>query len=231
MQNNLSNDYVDLGLPSGTWWAKCNIGATMPDDYGMFFSHKSLFEKGGNAADQYIIKLDRDGRNTGGLPTASREQLSVVLSQFWSELLGIPTELQVRELLEECQWTWICLHDSRTVGYRVTSKRNNNEIILPAAGWYNETILKEIAVDMKYYELGYITRQELANRLFDDEYKHHCGVYSNPSARYLTHRTCQPLAPLGLTGGSQVLQFDSKSHKTATIPANIWMPIRPVICP
>ena len=29
--------YVDLGLPSGLKWAKCNIGATSEADYGSYF--------------------------------------------------------------------------------------------------------------------------------------------------------------------------------------------------
>lgn len=30
-------EYVDLGLPSGTLWATCNVGASKPSDYGMYF--------------------------------------------------------------------------------------------------------------------------------------------------------------------------------------------------
>ena len=30
-------EYVDLGLPSGTLWAKCNIGAEKETDYGLYF--------------------------------------------------------------------------------------------------------------------------------------------------------------------------------------------------
>ena len=31
-------EYVDLGLPSGTLWATCNVGASNPEDYGDYFS-------------------------------------------------------------------------------------------------------------------------------------------------------------------------------------------------
>lgn len=31
-------DYVDLGLPSGLLWATCNIGATKPEEYGLYFA-------------------------------------------------------------------------------------------------------------------------------------------------------------------------------------------------
>ena len=30
-------DYVDLGLPSGTLWATCNVGASSPEETGLFF--------------------------------------------------------------------------------------------------------------------------------------------------------------------------------------------------
>ncbi len=31
-------EYVDLGLPSGTLWATCNVGATSPEEYGDLFA-------------------------------------------------------------------------------------------------------------------------------------------------------------------------------------------------
>ena len=31
-------DYVDLGLPSGTKWATCNVGATTPEEYGNYYA-------------------------------------------------------------------------------------------------------------------------------------------------------------------------------------------------
>ena len=30
-------EYVDLGLPSGTMWATCNVGADKPEDQGLLF--------------------------------------------------------------------------------------------------------------------------------------------------------------------------------------------------
>ncbi len=32
------HEYVDLGLPSGTLWATCNVGADSPEDYGDYFA-------------------------------------------------------------------------------------------------------------------------------------------------------------------------------------------------
>lgn len=35
--NNNGYDYVDLGLPSGTLWAACNVGASKPSEAGLYF--------------------------------------------------------------------------------------------------------------------------------------------------------------------------------------------------
>ena len=32
------HEYVDLGLPSGTLWATCNVGADTPEGYGDYFA-------------------------------------------------------------------------------------------------------------------------------------------------------------------------------------------------
>ena len=35
-------EYVDLGLPSGTMWATCNVGADKPEDFGLLFQFGRL---------------------------------------------------------------------------------------------------------------------------------------------------------------------------------------------
>lgn len=32
------HEYVDLGLPSGTLWETCNVGANSPEEYGDYFA-------------------------------------------------------------------------------------------------------------------------------------------------------------------------------------------------
>lgn len=36
--NNNDFDYVDLGLPSGNLWATCNVGASSPEEIGLYFA-------------------------------------------------------------------------------------------------------------------------------------------------------------------------------------------------
>ncbi|MBR6068077.1 MAG: hypothetical protein IKP45_09780 [Bacteroidales bacterium] len=42
------HEYVDLGLPSGTLWATCNVGASSPTDYGTLCAHGTSVTWGGN---------------------------------------------------------------------------------------------------------------------------------------------------------------------------------------
>lgn len=35
-----NTEYIDLGLPSGTLWAVCNVGANRPEEYGDYFEFK-----------------------------------------------------------------------------------------------------------------------------------------------------------------------------------------------
>ncbi|MCF0186987.1 MAG: SUMF1/EgtB/PvdO family nonheme iron enzyme, partial [Bacteroidaceae bacterium] len=41
------HEYVDLGLPSGTLWAACNVGATKPEEYGYYFAWGETITKSG----------------------------------------------------------------------------------------------------------------------------------------------------------------------------------------
>lgn len=36
---------IDLGMPSGTLWAECNIGAQKPEEYGNYFAWGDIAEK------------------------------------------------------------------------------------------------------------------------------------------------------------------------------------------
>ena len=41
------HEYVDLGLPSGTLWATCNVGANSPEEYGDYFAWGETVPYGG----------------------------------------------------------------------------------------------------------------------------------------------------------------------------------------
>lgn len=48
------HEWVDLGLPSGTLWATCNVGANKPEDYGDYFAWGETTTKSTYNWDTYI---------------------------------------------------------------------------------------------------------------------------------------------------------------------------------
>lgn len=137
------HEYVDLGLPSGTLWATCNLGAEVPEAVGGFYAWGETVAKetfgwdnykwsGGmkpTSSDHTLSKYcDRDsyGPADGRM---SLEAADDVARQQWGGSWHIPTDAEVQELMDYCQWEWIRRDDTR--GYLVTAP-NGNSIFMPA---------------------------------------------------------------------------------------------------
>lgn len=125
---------VDLGLPSGTKWADCNVGAASPEDFGDYFawgetSPKDEYTEGNSEVfgmDYSTLKskgiTDSDGNLTAKYDAATAN---------WGKSWHMPTLTQIEELLDECEWTWTTKNGVN--GFIVTGA-NGNSIFLPAAG-------------------------------------------------------------------------------------------------
>ena len=58
-----SGDWIDLGLPSGLLWAKCNLGATKPEGYGSYYAWGDTATKNTYSWSAYrYCTVDNDGR-------------------------------------------------------------------------------------------------------------------------------------------------------------------------
>ena len=141
------HEYVDLGLPSGTKWAKCNIGAANEIDYGDYYAFAETSQKGweytkGNykvdktirtADSSYIDKdgfthtfIGKDIFNIAGT-------LYDVATVKWGKGWRMPTKEQFDELKNNCKWEWVS-KNGYSYGYKVTGT-NGNYIFLPAASY------------------------------------------------------------------------------------------------
>ena len=118
------HDWVDLGLPSGTKWATCNVGATTPEGYGNFYAwgetttKTSYYDSNSVTSGQQIS--DFSGNSTYDAARAN-----------WGSTWRMPTKTEMQELINNCTWTWTTQNGVN--GYRVTGS-NGNSIFLPAAG-------------------------------------------------------------------------------------------------
>lgn len=117
---------VDLGLPSGTKWAKFNIGATSETDYGDLFAWGST--------DPYIV--GRDNTNNYSSSKASTIQHDLLPYEdaatiLWGSGWRMPTKEQFEELLSNTTDEWTAING---INGRKFTASNGNYIFLPAAG-------------------------------------------------------------------------------------------------
>ncbi len=136
------HDYVDLGLPSGTKWATCNVGANKPEGYGKYFAWGETSSTWSYTDDNCYTDgkrfVDISGNSSHDAATAN-----------WGGSWRMPKEAELNELKWHCDWTWT-IHNGVN-GYIVKSKTNGNRIFLPAAGWCFETELEDAGDDGLYW--------------------------------------------------------------------------------
>ena len=131
------HEYVDLGLPSGTKWATCNVGASKPEEYGDYFAWGETTPKSTYDWSTYFDSDDNGStfkkyNNRGGLTELQPEDDAATAN--WGSGWRMPSLDQIKELCNSSYTTteWTTLND--VYGRKITSKSNGNSIFLPAAG-------------------------------------------------------------------------------------------------
>ena len=108
--------YIDLGLPSGTLWASCNVGAKKPEDLGIYYQWGREYGWNKNPATSSTIKKLYEEYN------------SDIMEWNRCEEGDLPDLTQVKELINNCKWTFLSYKGS--YGALVTGS-NGNTIFLP----------------------------------------------------------------------------------------------------
>ena len=120
------HEWVDLGLPSGTKWATCNVGADSPEDYGDYFAWGETEPKSSYNESNYTYS-NNDAANAN-----------------WGGDWRMPTKTEQEELLNSYYTTSIWTTQNKVKGYKITSNKNGNTIFLPAAGRRSNTDLTHV---------------------------------------------------------------------------------------
>ena len=114
---------VDLGLPSGLYWATCNIGASSTEGYGDYYAWGETSVKKYYSEENSETYMSRINDISGDAQyDAARAN--------WGGQWRMPTKYEMQELQNECKWTWV---EGPVEGYEITGP-NGNSIFLPAAG-------------------------------------------------------------------------------------------------
>ena len=130
------HEYVDLGLPSGTKWATCNVGAVIPGAYGKKYKwgetdngykgyetgyyeqSNSWYYREFTDLDGYMLKLCCDAANVS-----------------WGGNWKMPTAVQFKELIDNC--TWVSATENNIIGYKVIGPNGNSIFLAEAHYWTN----------------------------------------------------------------------------------------------
>ena len=148
----IANDqlYVDLGLPSGLKWAKCNVGAKKETDYGYYFMWGSTTPNTKTKCNwkhapfnNGLSDYDEEYFNTHNSEWLdSKDNLKPEFDAAYKATNGIarmPTHEDFQELLDNTINEWIEDYNGTGVnGRKFTSKTDESKhIFIPAAGICN----------------------------------------------------------------------------------------------
>ena len=145
-------DFVDLGLPSGTLWSTCNVGADKPSDSGLYFQWGDVqgytAEQVGNGEGQKKFssdwsdykwhlsgdEFDNDNftkyKTEGDVLELDDDAAHFHMGGSWH----MPSSEQIQELIDNTTNTWTT--QDGVNGRLFTSKSDSSKsIFVPAAGY------------------------------------------------------------------------------------------------
>ena len=140
-----NHQWVDLGLPSGTLWATCNIGANSPEEMGDKFAWgettpKELY----NIMNYRYCKRDercltkyctrkRYGYDRFADDLTRLHKIDDAATKNWGDDWRMPTSDEFDELAENCKSVWSKINGVE--GYKMIGD-NGNSIFLPSSDSY-----------------------------------------------------------------------------------------------
>lgn len=159
-----AHEYVDLGLPSGTLWATCNVGASKPEEFGDYFAwgETNGYNSGKTMFAESTYKWCNGSMNTinkyctnseyGIVDYMAQLELSDDVAYVnWGRNWRMPTRDQLDELINDSYTTITDPIQNGVHGLKITSKKNRNSIFLPSAGRYQGTELIISGRDCGYW--------------------------------------------------------------------------------
>lgn len=136
-------EWVDLGLPSGTYWAKCNLGATSESGYGDYYMWGSTtpdndttcdwtnapFNGGASSYDSIYFDSVKDTVCPNGILAKGYD----AAYKATEGIARMPTQPEFQELYDNTNKSWTTINSVN--GMKFTSKTDSSKyIFIPAAG-------------------------------------------------------------------------------------------------
>ena len=140
--------FVDLGLPSGLKWAKCNVGAKKETDYGYYFQWGDIVDKrkSNRGWKRYrhckgikytLTKYCRYLLHGTVTDKSTLDPEDDAATQIMGGGWRMPTLDEIQELLDNTDKEWIKDYNGTGVnGRKFTSRTDTSKyIFIPAAGY------------------------------------------------------------------------------------------------
>ena len=156
-EKTINTEYVDLGLDSGTLWAKCNIGATSETEDGVYFQWGDISGVSGSLVGKYSDKnyswatykycngsyntLTKYNTSTSYGENPDNITVLETVDDAATQIMGgdwrMPTSDEFYELLSGTTNEWVTnYNDTGVSGRKFTSKTDESKyIFIPAAGY------------------------------------------------------------------------------------------------
>ena len=187
-------EFVDLGLPSGTLWAKCNIGATVETDYGNYYMY-------GKGATQYNSSDSAYTGNENPLDT-EHDTATQVMGAPWH----MPTQEQIFELIENTTFSWQTNFNGSGINGAKFTAANGNYIFLPAGGYKNVGNTYDVGAQGEYWG-------STPNIPTDSSWAHGLLFTKNGASDNINSRSTGVLVR-GVTAKSVTTELSQKADKT-----------------
>ena len=151
------HDYVDLGLPSGTLWATCNIGASSPENCGNYFAWgevgaKAIYNwntyKYCYGIQYHLTKYCNNGKDGRVDNLTELQSIDDAASVNWGNGWCMPNKSQWKELKDNTTCTWITKNGMS--GMLFTAK-NGKSVFLPASGYQLESNIYDTGSEGYYW--------------------------------------------------------------------------------
>ena len=192
-------EYVDLGLPSKTMWATCNVGADKPEDEGLLFQFGRVDGYKYGDKNHKFRQYEQNIKDTGNEETPAtssgkiykaNEILDQVDDAAHVNMGGkwrMPTKDNFEELYD------LTIHEVETIngvqGMLFTSKMNRNKLFIPFANWYDEyfcgvgTCVNVWSSQVHASYINIDNAYRLLCSLYGDVCVEHCSCYCAFSVR------------------------------------------------
>lgn len=141
-------EYVDLGLPSGTKWATCNVGADSETDYGLYFSWGETKGYSGRTSEKWfywddyrlVENWDRPDKNFH--PYGSDDGKTVLDLEDDAAKVNMggkwhmPSKEQFNELIANTNSTWENNYNGSGINGRlfISKSDESKKLFIPASG-------------------------------------------------------------------------------------------------